>query len=147
MLNAIIALISGILFGTGMIVSNMVDPTKVIGFLDITGQWDPSLAVVIIGALAVFTPCYHFFIKQRSHAINGKEFNWAKNTKVDGKLLSGATIFGIGWGLVGICPGPAISSIGGGSMSTYLFVASMLCGMAIANTNININIFNKKCSS
>ena len=143
MLNAIIALISGILFGTGMIVSNMVDPTKVIGFLDITGHWDPSLAVVIIGALAVFTPCYHFFIKQRRHAINGKEFNWAKNTKVDGKLLSGATIFGIGWGLVGICPGPAISSIGGGSMSTYLFVASMLCGMAIAN----IDIFNKKCSS
>ena len=145
MLNAIIALISGILFGTGMIVSNMVDPTKVIGFLDITGHWDPSLAVVIIGALAVFTPCYHLFIKQRRHAINGKEFNWAKNTKVDGKLLSGATIFGIGWGLVGICPGPSISSIGNGSISTYLFIASMLCGMAIAN--LNINIFNKKCSS
>lgn len=143
MLNAIIALISGILFGTGMIVSNMVDPTKVINFLDITGHWDPSLAVVIIGALTVFTPCYHFFIKQRSHAINGKEFNWTKNTKVDGKLLLGATIFGIGWGLVGICPGPSISSIGNGSISTYLFIASMLCGMAIAN----IDIFNKKCPS
>ena len=140
MLKTIISLISGILFGTGMIISNMVDPTKVIGFLDVMGSWDPSLALVIIGALAVFTPCYHFFIKQRSHAINGEKFNWSNNTKVDGNLLIGATIFGIGWGLVGICPGPAMSSIGSGSLSLYLFIVSMLCGMAIANTKL----FNKR---
>jgi hypothetical protein len=132
MFKTVIALISGILFGAGMIISQMVDPAKVLGFLDISGNWDPSLAFVMGGALAVFTPCYHLLIKKRSHALNGEKFSWTSNTEIDGKLISGAAIFGAGWGLAGICPGPAMSSIGGGSLTIIAFVLSMVSGMMLA---------------
>ena len=132
MLKIVIALVSGILFGCGMIISQMVDPLKVIGFLDISGNWDPSLAFVMGGALAVFTPCYHLLIKKRSYAVNGEKFSWTNNRKIDGKLISGAAIFGAGWGLAGICPGPAMSSIGGGSLTIVAFTLSMVSGMLIA---------------
>jgi uncharacterized membrane protein YedE/YeeE len=132
MLKVIIALISGILFGAGMIISAMVDPTKVIAFLNVTGNWDPSLAFVMGGALAVFTPCYHLLIKKRSHALNGDKFSWTSNTKIDLTLLSGAAIFGAGWGLAGFCPGPAMASIGGGSTTIFIFIISMLIGIVLA---------------
>ncbi|MCG6200117.1 YeeE/YedE family protein [Psychromonas antarctica] len=132
MLKVIIALISGILFGAGMIISAMVDPTKVIAFLNVTGNWDPSLAFVMGGALAVFTPCYHLLIKKRSHALNGDKFSWTSNTKIDRTLLSGAAIFGAGWGLAGFCPGPAMASIGGGSTTIFIFIISMLIGIVLA---------------
>ena len=131
MFKTVIALISGILFGTGMIISNMVDPTKVIGFLDITGNWDPSLAFVMVGALAVFTPCYHLLIKKRSHAVNGEKFSYTTNTKIDAKLISGAAIFGAGWGLAGFCPGPAMASLSGGSLTIIIFMFSMVSGMIV----------------
>lgn len=133
MFKTVIALISGILFGSGMIISQMIDPEKVIGFLNVIGNWDPSLALVMGGALAVFTPCYHLLIKKCSHAINGEKFNFASNTKIDGKLIAGAAIFGAGWGLAGICPGPAVASISGGSLTIAVFVLSMLVGMRLAN--------------
>lgn len=132
MLKTVIALVSGILFGCGMIISQMIDPLKVIRFLDITGNWDPSLALVMGGALAVFTPCYHLLIKPRSHAVNGEKFSCTSNRKIDAKLISGAAIFGAGWGLAGICPGPAMASIGGGSLTIAAFVISMLFGMMLA---------------
>lgn len=127
-----IALISGALFGTGMIISNMVNPSKVIAFLDITGDWDPSLALVMGGALAVFTPIYHFVIKKRSKAINGDTFSWTSNTTIDSSLISGAIIFGAGWGLAGFCPGPALTSIGSGSNIILAFILSMIVGMVHA---------------
>ncbi|WP_354625565.1 YeeE/YedE family protein [Psychromonas sp. MME2] len=125
------ALIAGLLFGCGMIVSGMVDPHNVIAFLNITGNWDPSLAFVMGGALAVFTPCYHFIIKKRCVAVNGDKFSWMSNTKVDGTLLSGAMFFGIGWGVAGICPGPAMASIG--NYIILYFILSMVVGMVLAN--------------
>lgn len=125
--------ISGILFGSGMIISGMVDPNKVIAFLDIFGEWDPSLAFVMGGALLVFTPIYHFQIKPRKQAINGDAFAYTNNQKVDRKLLLGATIFGAGWGLAGFCPGPVVSSIAGGSEVILTFMLSLLVGMVIAN--------------
>jgi hypothetical protein len=131
-MKTVIALISGILFGTGMIVSEMVNPAKVLGFLNFTGNWDPSLAFVMGGALAIFIPCYHLLIKKRSHAINGEKFSWTSNTQIDSKLIIGAAIFGAGWGLSGICPGPAISSLGGGSLTISAFVLSMAGGMILA---------------
>ncbi len=132
MFKIVIALISGILFGTGMIISQMVDPLKVLSFLNISGNWDPSLAFVMGGALAVFTPSYHLLIRKRSHALSGEKFRWAEKTQVDGRLIAGAVIFGAGWGLAGICPGPAISSLGGGSVTISTFVLSMLGGMTLA---------------
>jgi len=132
MLKVIIGLISGILFGIGMIISNMVDPTKVIGFLNVTGNWDPSLAFVMGGALAVFTPIYHLVIKKRSHALNGEKMSWTSNTQIDRTLIIGAAIFGAGWGVAGFCPGPAVASIGGGSMTIFVFILSMLIGIVFA---------------
>lgn len=132
MLKVIIALISGILFGAGMIISDMVSPAKVLGFLNISGNWDPSLAFVMGGALAVFTPVYHLIIKKRSHAINGEKFSYTSKTEIDPTLIAGAAIFGAGWGVAGFCPGPAVASIGGGSTTVFIFILSMLTGIVIA---------------
>lgn len=140
MFKTVIALISGSLFGCGMIISQMVDPVKVIGFLNVTGNWDPSLTLVMGGALAVFTPCYHLLIKKRSHAVNGEKFSFASKTKIDGKLISGAAIFGAGWGLAGFCPGPAVTSISGGSLTIGVFILSMLIGMRLANLYLHRHI-------
>lgn len=129
----LIGFISGALFGAGMIISGMVDPTKVISFLNITGDWDPSLIFVMGGALAVFTPIYHLVIKKRKTAISGDDFTWTTNNKVDGTLIWGAIIFGAGWGLAGFCPGPAMASIGGGTNIILAFVLSMLVGIVHAN--------------
>lgn len=133
LVNIIIAGVSGLLFGSGMIISGMVDPNKVIGFLDIFGAWDPSLAFVMGGALLVFSPFYHLVIKKRKAAINGETFACTNNNKLDARLISGAVIFGAGWGLAGFCPGPVITSIGGGSYIILAFVATMLIGMWLAD--------------
>jgi len=135
MLIYIISLFSGVLFGSGMILSDAVNPTKVLNFLDFFGNWDPSLGLVIGGALIVFIPCYHFLIKHRSHSVNGTILQLTTNKTVDKELIIGAIIFGIGWGLAGICPGPAISSIAGGSTTT--FIVSMSIGMIIADKLFN----------
>lgn len=132
MLKVIIGLISGLLFGAGMIISGMVDPTKVIAFLNVTGNWDPSLAFVMGGALAVFTPFYHFVIKKRSHALNGEKFSYTTKSNIDAKLIVGATLFGVGWGLAGFCPGPAMTSLSGGSLTIIVFMLSMLLGLILA---------------
>ena len=140
MLKIIIGLISGLLFGAGLIVSGLADPAKVTAFLNVTGSWDPSLAFVMGGALAVFTPFYHLVIKKRSHAINGEKFSWTKNNKVDGTLISGAAIFGAGWGLAGFCPGPAMASLGGGSLIVFVFMLSMLLGLTLARQYLQGNL-------
>lgn len=132
LLRIAVALVAGLFFGLGMIVSEMVNPAKVIGFLDITGNWDPSLIFVMGGALAVFTPIYHLLIKKRSKALNGDPFSCPSSTKIDGRLISGALIFGAGWGLAGFCPGPAITNIGGGSYTVLAFIFSMIIGMILA---------------
>ena len=127
------ASIAGLLFGSGLIISGMVDPNVVLAFLDVFGQWDASLALVMLGALAVFIPCYHLLIKKRTKALNGDDFSFSFNDKVDSRLISGAAIFGIGWGLAGICPGPAITNISSGSYIILVFILTMLVGMKLAN--------------
>ena len=126
-----VALLSGVLFGAGMNISGMVDPANIFAFLDITGDWDPSLAFVMGGALLVFTPFYHFIIKPRNKTIDGNTFSLPTNTKIDRKLILGASIFGLGWGIGGICPGPAVASLGEGSITIISFIASMLIGMKL----------------
>lgn len=133
----IAALVSGILFGLGMAVSGMIDPAKVIGFLDISGNWDPSLAFVMGGALAVFMPSYFLIIKPRKQSVSGAEMCTPTNTKIDARLLSGAALFGIGWGLAGICPGPAVASLALGNVSIVLFFVAMLAGSIFAKLLIN----------
>ncbi|WP_394128906.1 DUF6691 family protein [Shewanella maritima] len=128
MFKIIVGALTGLLFGLGMNISHMVEPQKVLNFLDVTRNWDPSLAFVMGGALLVFLPCYHLLIKPRSHAINGERLPEVVQAKLTPKLILGSMIFGIGWGMVGICPGPAVASLLRGDVAIYWFLLSMLLG-------------------
>ena len=123
------SLASGALFGLGLTVSHMINPAKVLGFLDVAGDWDPSLAFVMLGALIVATPAYVLSRRLRA-PLYAEEFARPGATRIDHRLIIGALLFGIGWGLVGYCPGPALASIGLGGGRTLLFAAAMLAGMA-----------------
>lgn len=128
MLSLIIALICGLFFGVGMAVSGMVDPNIVLGFLDITGHWNPDLIFVLGGAILVFMPGYFFVIRPRKKAITGGDFSYSAKTHIDKRLVIGASIFGVGWGLAGICPGPAVTGITGDTLDVVLFIAAILVG-------------------
>ncbi|KDM93450.1 YeeE/YedE family protein [Photobacterium galatheae] len=129
-----IALIAGLLFGAGLTVSQMVNPDKVLNFLDITGQWDPSLILVMGGALVVFGLGYQFLVKTRSTPVFGGEFFIPVNKVIDKPLVLGAVLFGLGWGLVGICPGPAVANLLSGNIKIFGFVVAMLAGMQFSGT-------------
>lgn len=128
-----IAFVSGILFGTGMIVSGMGDPAKVVAFLDIFGAWSPDLAFVMGGALLVFAPSYWLVIRKKQSPVCTDEFCLNENKKIDAQLISGSALFGLGWGIAGICPGPAVSSIANGSFGILGFVLTMVIGMLIGD--------------
>lgn len=130
MARLVIALIAGILFGLGLTISQMVDPAKVLGFLDLAGDWDPSLALVMLGALAVMAPAYAAS-RRLAAPFCADRFALPPSAQVDRRLCVGALLFGIGWGLVGYCPGPALASIGFGGSRTLLFVVAMLFAMAV----------------
>ena len=125
--QAIAALIAGIVFGIGLAVSQMIDPAKVLGFLDIAGRWDPSLAFVMAGALAVTFAGYRL-TRGRAAPILAPRFELPTKRDLDRRLLGGAVLFGIGWGLAGICPGPAIALLAFGLKETLIFVAAMALG-------------------
>ncbi|NLS13390.1 YeeE/YedE family protein [Vibrio sp. SM6] len=135
------ALMSGAFFGAGLALSGMISPDKVIAFLNVaaipSGEWDPSLAFVMGGALTVFIPCYFFLIKPRAQTLTKTEFCVPQSKTIDAPLLMGAALFGIGWGLVGLCPGPALASLGLGDMSIWIFFVAMLAGSFLANALIN----------
>ena len=122
------AFAAGALFGAGLAISSMTDRSVVLGFLDIRGAWNPTLAFVMGGALAVCVPLFHSILKRKSPALGG-EFRVPKADAIDGRLIAGAAIFGIGWGLAGFCPGPALVALGAGRMEAAVFVASMVAGM------------------
>jgi hypothetical protein len=126
----LIALLAGLVFGLGLIIGGMTNPAKVLGFLDIAGDWDPSLAFVMIGAIAV-----GFFAfreaKQRKWSVLGFSIDLPERTNIDQPLVIGAVLFGIGWGLAGFCPGPAVAAVLIGGSPVWLFVASMLAGMGL----------------
>lgn len=123
------ALISGLVFGAGLVLSGMTQPAKVIGFLDVTGDWDPSLGLVMVGAIAVYSPVYHLIFARRTAAAGGTSI--VPDLRVDARLVIGAVIFGVGWGIGGFCPGPGLVAAGGGSSAGLVFGASMLAGMAL----------------
>ena len=130
-MNKIVALLCGIIFGIGLVISEMINPVKVLGFLNIFRDWDPSLAFVMIGALIVSTPIFHFF-KNKNKPLFSSNFSIPTNKEIDKKLIIGAVFFGAGWGLAGLCPGPAISSIALLNVSSGIFVISMFIGFYIA---------------
>lgn len=118
----------GLLFGLGLIVSGMTDPAKVIGFLDLTGEWDPSLAFVMGGA--IFVGVFAFaFAKRRTKDFFGDVIQWPSSTSIDPRLVGGALLFGAGWGLAGFCPGPALVSMAAGVPKALVFVGAMIAGM------------------
>ncbi|MBG0812199.1 hypothetical protein IY145_22910 [Methylosinus sp. H3A] len=128
--STIAAFAIGLLFGLGLCVSGMILPSKVKGFLDVAGAWDPSLAFVMGGAIGVGLIAFRF-ARGRSRALLGDEMRLPTNNRIDAPLVIGATIFGAGWGLAGVCPGPAIVDLAFLEPQVAVFVLAMLAGMAI----------------
>jgi len=123
--------LSGLIFGFGLIVSGLINPAKVLNFLDLGGAWDPSLAITMAVAVAVTGVGYRLAFAKGTPILGGT-FQLPAASAIDARLLAGAALFGIGWGLVGYCPGPAIAALSLGAGSTVAFVAAMLAGMALA---------------
>jgi len=124
------AFASGLLFGLGLIVSQMVNPAKVLGFLDIFGNWDPSLALVMGAAVAV-SALGTLVTRRRGAPVLAPRLEIPTRRDLDPRLIGGAALFGIGWGLVGLCPGPALVGLTFGPWPVFVFVAAMIVGMAI----------------
>jgi uncharacterized protein len=128
--RTVAAFLSGLVFGAGLIVSQMSNPGKVIGFLDIAGNWDPSLALVMAGALVVFGAAYRSSRNRRAPLLL-PQFATLRLGGVDRPLVAGSLLFGIGWGLSGFCPGPALVSSAFGDWRVWVFVAAMILGMVL----------------
>jgi hypothetical protein len=126
--QSVVALLSGVLFGIGLLISGMAKPAKVIGFLDVFGAWDASLMLVMVGAIAVHFVAYRIASGKSSPLLAAK-FNVPTRRDIDLKLLFGATVFGIGWGLGGYCPGPGLVSLASGHAAVLVFVAALLVGL------------------
>ena len=131
MRDTLAGLLCGFIFGFGLLISGMMQPTKVLGFLDLFGgAWDPSLAVVMAAALAVAAAGYAL-ARRQGQPLFAAQSLWPTARQVDGPLVTGAVLFGIGWGLVGLCPGPAIENLATGSVRVLVFVVAMVAGMLL----------------
>ncbi|MEZ4454031.1 MAG: YeeE/YedE family protein [Nannocystaceae bacterium] len=129
--HPIIAFFVGVVFALGLGVSGMTDPARVQGFLDVAGAWNPSLMLVMVGAIAVHLAGYRLLVRRRVRPLFGERFALPSLRTVDRRLLAGAALFGVGWGLAGLCPGPALVSLVTASSSIAIFVAMMLVGMGL----------------
>lgn len=129
-MNLLFALLSGLVFGLGLILSGMTEPLKVKGFLDLAGAWDPSLALVMSGAIAVAAVAFAR-ARRRERSWTGAPMEIPTNRTVDARLVAGGVLFGAGWGIAGFCPGPALVALGSGVGAAGIFVAAMLAGMLV----------------
>ncbi len=127
-MSRLVALVCGLLFGAGLALSDMIDPARVLAFLDVAGRWDPTLAYVMAGAVAVAAPGF-WIARRRGRPILGETLHVPASGQIDARLLGGAALFGVGWGLVGFCPGPALAALPIGGTPTLIFVAAMAAGM------------------
>ena len=125
-----VAMFAGMLFGLGLALSGMMNPAKVVGFLDVAGGWDPTLAFVMGGALLVTVPAFRLILG-RQRPILADRFALPTESALDGRLVGGAALFGVGWGLSGFCPGPAVAALVTGLTPVFVFVAAMLAGMVL----------------
>ena len=132
------AFVAGLVFGLGLILSGMADPSKVIAFLDLAGPWDPSLAFVMGGAIAVASVGFYFASK-RSRAVLGDVMRMPTATRIDRPLILGSLAFGAGWVLAGYCPGPAVATLLSGRSEPLIFVLAMLAGMALYELQIRFS--------
>ena len=130
MMLIVTSLLAGLVFGLGLIVSGMANPAKVLGFLDITGAWDPSLALVMAGAISVGAVAFAV-AGRRTTSLIGAEMKLPTARHIDRRLVVGSTLFGMGWGIAGFCPGPALVALGMGEVKALVFVAAMLAGMGV----------------
>lgn len=135
------AFVTGFIFGLGLILAEMTNPAKVIGFLDIFGNWDPSLALVMASALIVTATAFKM-IRKNKQTFFGQQMHLPAGSNIDHKLIIGSLIFGVGWGLAGYCPGPSLTSVLQGGYQPLVFVVSMIAGMGIFE--IRGQFFNKK---
>lgn len=129
-MQIVMALMAGLIFGIGLIVSGMTNPAKVIGFLDLAGSWDPSLAFVMGGAILVGVVAFGF-ARKRERSLLGAVMRLPTATNIDRRLVMGSLAFGAGWGLAGYCPGPALASLASGGVKPMIFTLAMLAGMAL----------------
>ncbi|MEO8453703.1 MAG: YeeE/YedE family protein [Sphingomicrobium sp.] len=125
-------LLSGMLFGAGLTLSGMTDPARVRGFLDVFGRWDPTLLFVIGGAVIVMAIAWRIQSRMKS-PLFGQKFSLPDRRDLDGRLIAGSALFGIGWGIAGLCPGPAVASLALSPLSVLPFLVAMLAGMAVHN--------------
>jgi uncharacterized membrane protein YedE/YeeE len=130
MAYAFISLLAGLVFGLGLLLSGMANPQKVLGFLDIAGTWDPSLAFVMAGAIAIGVIAFRT-AGSRQLTLLGREFRLPSKSDIDSRLVIGSVLFGAGWGLAGFCPGPGLVAMGAGQQKALVFVLAMLAGMAV----------------
>jgi uncharacterized membrane protein YedE/YeeE len=130
MLLVLTSFVIGMVFGFGLTISEMINPARVIGFLDVTGRWDPTLALVMAGALAVTLPAFSIILR-RARPVLSRQFYLPTKSKIDRAVIFGAAIFGVGWGLAGFCPGPALAGLASGDPGVFLFVAAMIAGQWI----------------
>lgn len=124
----LISALAGIVFGFGLALAQMTDPAKIIGFLDVTGQWDPTLALVLGGAVLVTLISFRFILR-RAQPVFDDRFHLPTRHAIDGRLIGGAAVFGIGWGLAGLCPGPGVAAIAQGAWQPLVFVVGLVLGM------------------
>lgn len=132
MMRIFLAATVGIIFGLGISISGMINPAKVLNFFDVFGTWDPSLAFVMGGALATTAIGYAIICRFQTEPIYGTKFNIPSNTSLDTRLIGGAALFGIGWGIAGFCPGGAIPALGLGRTEPFIFMGAMVAGIMIA---------------
>jgi len=129
-MQSLISLITGLIFGIGLIVSGMADPAKVLGFLDLTGLWDPSLALVMAGAIGVGALAFAI-AGRRATSFIGLDMKLPSSRQLDRRLMAGSVLFGIGWGIAGFCPGPGLVALGMGEFKALIFVLAMIAGMGL----------------
>ena len=131
-MKLIVTYLIGLVFGIGISISGMANPAKVINFFDVAGAWDPSLLVVMVSALVVAAIGYQFTFRTRARPVFTPNFNVPQSRVIDARLVGGATVFGIGWGISGFCPGGALPALGTGKPDVYLFTAAMIAGIFLA---------------
>ena len=126
-----VTFVAGVLFAVGLGISGMTQPEKVVGFLDFSGAWDASLMMVMVGGIGVNTLAYHLIAKRRAAPLLRERWELPSSKDIDPKLIAGAAVFGVGWGLGGFCPGPGIVSVASGSVASLVFVGAMIVGMLV----------------